>query len=187
MDSESHFGVSGLALCWWRRSAQFWQLLTALLVAAYVCDADGLITFFNEHAVALWRRAPTARSIDRFCGSCRLFAVDGTLIPHDRCWMAVALAEGREFNGEEITIERADGSRVTVLVHIKPLRDEAGRVIAAVNLLVDISESRRASAAMLESQARFAAFAETRPRRSSSRIATDATPSPTPWHAERWE
>jgi PAS domain S-box-containing protein len=75
----------------------------------------------------------------------------------------LALAEGREFNGEEIVIERPDGSRVTVLAHVNPMRDEGGRVVGAVNVLVDISERKRVNAAMLESQARFAAFAENSP------------------------
>ncbi len=59
MDSESNLGVNGLARNGGEGQAQFLQLLTALPVAAYVCDADGLITFFNEHAVALWGAPPS--------------------------------------------------------------------------------------------------------------------------------
>jgi hypothetical protein len=33
-------------------------------------------------------------------------SADGLVIPHDRCWMALALQEDREYNGHEIIIER---------------------------------------------------------------------------------
>ena len=63
--------------------------------------------------------------------------------------MALALANDREYNGCEIVIERPDGSRVTTLAHANPIRDEAGsRVIGAVNLLVDISDRKRAAEAL---------------------------------------
>ena len=34
------------------------ELLAALPVAAYTCDADGCLTFFNERAAELWGRRP---------------------------------------------------------------------------------------------------------------------------------
>ena len=54
---------------------QFRQLLEGLPAAAYTCDADGLITYFNRSAVQLWGRAPALNDpADRFCGSFRLFS-----------------------------------------------------------------------------------------------------------------
>lgn len=32
----------------------FRSLLENLLAAAYTCDADGLITYFHQHAVQIW-------------------------------------------------------------------------------------------------------------------------------------
>ena len=73
---------------------QFRRLLDKLPAGAYTCDAAGLITYFNQHAVELWGRAPKLNDpVDRFCGSFKLFAADGTPIPHDQCWMALALRE----------------------------------------------------------------------------------------------
>lgn len=86
---------------------EFRRLLEKLPAAAYICDANGLITYFNQRAIDLWGRAPKLNdSADRFCGSFKLFSVDGTPIPHDRCWMALALHDGKEYNGQEIIIER---------------------------------------------------------------------------------
>lgn len=123
----------------------FQDLLDALPVAAYTCDEAGLITYFNDAALQLWGRAPALKDpVDRYCGSFRLFGSDGAPIAHAECWMARALRTGRRFNGHEITIERPDGSRVAALAHANPLRDNSRKLIGAVNVLVDISDRKRA-------------------------------------------
>src|SRR5437773_11362342 len=124
---------------------RFRGLLETLPAGAYTCDPDGLITFFNHHALELWGRAPQLNDpADRFCGSFRLFATDGTALAHDQCWMALALKTGKEYNGHEIVIERPDGQRRTVLAHANPIRDESGKVLGAVNVLVDITARKHA-------------------------------------------
>src|ERR1700680_3395972 len=82
-----------------RTGSEFPRLLEVLPAGAYTCDADGLITYFNQHAVALWGRTPALNDArDRFCGSFKLFSKDGIPIAHDQCWMAVAPSEGRELD-----------------------------------------------------------------------------------------
>ena len=130
---------------------EFRELLEQLPAAAYTTDAEGLITYFNRQALDLWGRAPLLHDpADRWCGSFRLFDAAGTPIPHAECWMAVALREDRSYNGKEIVIERADGSRRTVLAHANPLHDERGKVQAAVNVLVDITERKLAELKLRE-------------------------------------
>lgn len=132
---------------------QFRRLLEKLPAGAYTCDPEGLITFFNKHALQLWGRAPKLNSPeDRFCGSFKLFSSDGLPIAHDQCWMAMALKTNKEYNKREIIIERPDGQRLTALAHANPIHDESGELIGAVNVLVDISERKRA-----EEQVRFQA------------------------------
>ena len=89
-----------------RSELHFRRLLEKLPAAAYTCDADGLITYFNHHARQIWGRAPALNAVsDRFCGSFKLFSTDGSPLNHDECWMALALRTNREYNGEEIVIE----------------------------------------------------------------------------------
>src|SRR5262249_19035569 len=58
--------------------AQLRQVLETLPAAAYTCDHDGLITYFNQRSVELWGRAPRLNDpADRFCGSIRLFSPAG--------------------------------------------------------------------------------------------------------------
>jgi PAS domain S-box-containing protein len=123
----------------------FQQVLDNLPTAAYLCDPDGQITYFNRHAVAAWGREPKLRDpSDRYCGSFKLFSADGTPIARDACWMAQALKTGHESNGEEVIIERPDGSRINVLTHVNPIRDTAGSLVGAVNVLVDVTDRKQA-------------------------------------------
>ena len=132
-----------------RSDLHFRRLLDKLPAGAYLCDADGLITYYNQSAVEIWGRAPRLNdTVDRFCGSFKLMKVDGTPIRHDECWMALALKNNREYNCEEIMIERPDGSRLIGLAHANPIHDDSGRMIGAVNVLVDITERKRAEDAL---------------------------------------
>jgi two-component sensor histidine kinase len=58
--------------------------------------------------------------------------------------MAVALKEGRAIRNAEIVAERPDGTRVPFIPYPTPLRDGAGNIIGAINLLVDVSERKQA-------------------------------------------
>ena len=50
----------------WSDSA-FRRLVEMMPAAAYTCDAEGLITSFNERAVELWGRAPKLQDpMDRY-------------------------------------------------------------------------------------------------------------------------
>lgn len=140
------------------------RVLDALPVAAYTCDDQGLIAYFNERATELWGRAPQLNHPeDRFCGSFRLYLPDGSPIPHDRCWMAVALREGQTVNGKEAVIERPDGTRRSALAHANPLWDSSGRVIGAVNVLLDITERKQAEAELAEREQLLRVMQETGP------------------------
>ena len=72
--------------------------------------------------------------------------------------MALALQDNQGYNAEEIVVERPDGSRRTALAHANPLYDETGRVVGAVNILVDITERKRAEDALRESDRRKSEF-----------------------------
>lgn len=130
-------------------------LLETLPAGAYLCDLTGLITYFNRQAVKLWGRTPKLNDpADRFCGSFRLFAADGSVLRHDQCWMALALQTGEDYCGQEIIIEQPDGRRLNVLAHANPIRDSQGKILGAVNILVDISQQKNAESALREADQR---------------------------------
>jgi PAS domain S-box-containing protein len=127
-----------------RGEAEFRGLLERLPAGAYICNADGLITYYNQRAVEIWGRTPRLNDgEDRFCDSFKLYTPDGTRLRHDQCGMALAPNEDSNHNGREIVIERPDGTRISALAHANPIRDASGMLIGAVNVLVEIGDRKR--------------------------------------------
>src|SRR5258708_38423463 len=103
-------------------------------VAVYVCDISGRIQSFNKRAVELWGRAPRSGGMaEHYCGSLRLYSLDGKVVPHAESKMVEVLKTGIEARDVELMIERPDGSRITVLINIVPLRNSKGELVAAMN------------------------------------------------------
>jgi PAS domain S-box-containing protein len=113
--------------------------------AVYACDARGVILDFNQRATELWGRTPArGDNSERFCGSIRMFRPDGSFLPHDECPMAwVVSGKVSEVNDEEVIVERPDGSRVTAIVNIRPLKNDRGEVTGAINCAYDITERKQ--------------------------------------------
>jgi PAS domain S-box-containing protein len=124
------------------RAAHYRQFLNALGVAVYTTDAAGRITFFNAAAAEFWGRRPVLG--EEWCGSLHLLRPDETPMRHDECPMAVALRERRAVRGGEAIAVRPDGSKVRFTPYPTPLFDDAGQMIGAVNVLVDITERHQA-------------------------------------------
>jgi PAS domain S-box-containing protein len=131
------------------------QVVRSLPAAVYTTDAEGRVTLYNEAAVALWGREPEIGK-DLWCGSYRIFRPDGTELPPDQCPMAITLKSGQGVRGEEILIERPDGTRRNILPYPEPFFDKAGKLAGAVNMLVDITERKQAE----ETTRRLAAIVE---------------------------
>jgi PAS domain S-box-containing protein len=137
-------------------------VIEALPAAIYMTDAEGRLTFYNEAAAELWGCRPELGE-NKFCGSWKLYRPDGTPLPHDECPMALALRQRQPIRGMEAVAERPDGTRIPFIPYPTPLFDETGRLTGAVNMLVDISERKRAEAELAERQAQLAVFVEHAP------------------------
>jgi PAS domain S-box-containing protein len=116
-------------------------ILRALPAAVYTTDADGRITFYNDAAAEMWGCRPELGTA-RFCGSWKLYWPDGRPMAHDECPMAVALKTQKPNRGNEAIAERPDGTRVPFVAYPTPLFDTLGKLIGAVNMLVDFGDRR---------------------------------------------
>ncbi|ARP95863.1 histidine kinase [Bordetella genomosp. 13] len=135
--------------------------LDAIPQAVYLCDSEGRLVRYNAEAVRLWGRAPTLQEgRERFCGSYRLFLLDGTALPHDECPMAQAVYDGTPVRNAEVVMERPDGERLTVLVNIRPLRDHENRIQGTINCLQDISDRKEMEAVLLRQKDELEDFFE---------------------------
>ena len=124
-------------------------------IAAYTCDASGAIQEYNASAVALWGREPLrGNPDDRYCASHKLFFPDGTPVPHDRT-PVVDVLSGKlpAVRGAEVILERPDGSRLTVIANIVPLKNDRGEITGVMNCFYDITDRRIAEEALRSSEA----------------------------------
>jgi PAS domain S-box-containing protein len=122
---------------------QLQDLITAIPAAIYTTDAQGKITYFNQATVELAGRTPTVGS-DEWRDMWKFYRPDGTPLPHDQYPIAIALKEGRAIRNAEVVLERPDGTRVPIIPYPTPLHDGAGKLVGAINMLVDVSERKQA-------------------------------------------
>lgn len=122
---------------------QSYELLQALPAAIYVTDAAGRISFYNEAAAELWGQHPELGKSESYV-SWKLYRPDGTPLPEDESPTAIVLKTKQSHSGIEAIVRRQDGTQVPFLAYPTPLFDKAGRLAGVINMLVDITERRRA-------------------------------------------
>lgn len=126
-------------------------LIDSLPVPIYVTDADGWVTFFNRACVDFAGRTPLPGE-DRWCVTWRLYTESGAFLPHDQCPMAQAIRDKAQIRGVVAVAERPDGTRVLFTPYPTPITDEAGVLIGAVNILIDVTDQRQAGALGAQAQ-----------------------------------
>jgi PAS domain S-box-containing protein len=124
------------------RERWYHELLEALPVAIFTTDAEGRLTFFNQAAADLAGRRPALGS-DAWSIAWKLYWPDGSPIALEDCPTAKAVRTGEPGHGTEKVIERPDGTRLPVLAFPTPLYAADGKLIGAVNMLIDITERKR--------------------------------------------
>ena len=127
------------------------EILNRMPEAIYLPDADGLVTFYNDACIGFAGRTPQVGE-DRWCVTWKLYTDDGQFLPHDECPMAVAIREKRSIRGVEAVAERPDGTRVSFTPYPTPLLDAEGRLVGAVNMLVDIGGRKQAAALRVQAR-----------------------------------
>jgi PAS domain S-box-containing protein len=136
-----------------RESERRYRTLFDLVpVAVYACDAKGIIQEYNRRAAELWGREPSRNGAERrFCGSYKIYYPDGRFMPHEDCPMARALrGETLESKDLEIIVERPDGTRRSVIPAPEILKNDAGKIIGAINCLYDITEHKKNQQALAD-------------------------------------
>jgi PAS domain S-box-containing protein len=135
---------------------RFREIVDLIPAAVYVCDKYGIIQQFNRTAVELWGRVPRPDEDVRFCGAIQHFRTDGSVIPRDELPIVETVHNGTPVRNKEVVIERADGSRVVVMVNIAPIRNAEGALVGAINCFLDVTERRQAEEKLRQSERRLA-------------------------------
>ncbi|MFZ2280049.1 MAG: PAS domain S-box protein [Prosthecobacter sp.] len=119
-------------------------------MAIYCCDAAGRIQEYNLRATELWGRKPALGDTDqKFCGSFRRLHPDGTCIPFAQSPVADVL-HGLlpAICDVEVLIDRPDGTQVTVIMNIRPQKNDSDQITSVINCFYDISERKQTLAAL---------------------------------------
>jgi len=99
-------------------------------------------------------RSGRRRVIPRSDGhSFRLRTPDGVHLRHDKCPVAAVLCgKTPEARNAEAVIERPDGSRITIIANVVPLKDAAGVITGAINCFYDITARKISEVALITAQ-----------------------------------
>lgn len=86
----------------------------------------------------------TPISLHDFLARNRRYDLDGSDMSSVDIPLVRALRHGQTLSRSELTVERPDGKRITILVNGAPMLDERGKVIAAVAVFQDYTQIRDA-------------------------------------------
>ena len=133
-------------------AARFRALFDHGPIAMFSVDALGIIQEFNRHAVVMWRSSPSRGDfLENFCDSFKLHRPDGSYLPHSQTPVAAVLrGDLSKADDIEIIMERPDGSIITVISNVVPLKNSQGEITGAITCMYDITERSRLERQTLE-------------------------------------
>lgn len=114
------------------------SVLDRLPVPIYTTDAAGAVTYWNQACVEFAGREPKLGE-DRWCVTWKIYTTSGDRLPHAQCPMAQAIREQRAVRGAVAIAMRPDGTRRAFRPYPTPLYGDDGKLIGAVNMLIDVS------------------------------------------------
>lgn len=135
------------------------HLAELLPIGVYIVDARGAIMHCNDRMAAIWGRKPEPGA-ERYCASARNYWIDGSVMQPEDSPVACVLKDANPRLGIEVLIERPDGRRRHCIANAHPLKDDAGRLIGAINSLVDVTEQKQTEESLRDQRERLRALFE---------------------------
>lgn len=141
--AESHLDTALAAI---GDGSDWRSVLDQLPVPIYTVGADGAVTYWNQACVDFAGRRPELGR-DKWCVTWKIYTTTGDRLPHDQCPMAAAVRQKQAIRGAVAIAQRPDGSRVAFTPYPTPLFDKHGKLVGAINMLIDVSEEQSAALA----------------------------------------
>ncbi|MBF0365994.1 MAG: PAS domain S-box protein [Oligoflexia bacterium] len=125
-------------------------------VGIAIVDApDGKIRYVNDASLLIHgitrEELTRAMSVNEDVSLWKLLDLDGEVLPLEEVPLMRAILYG-ESNGRELIIRRSDREDRIVLSKATPIRDEQQKVIAAVVVLIDITETKKLAERLMNTQ-----------------------------------
>ncbi len=118
--------------------------LDAIPTGVCVCTTESALVRFNSRAAEIWGRTPRIGDPSEQPGRILpRYTADGEPLPFASTPVGSAMRTGEPVFGAELIIERPDATRIPVLMNVKPVKDESGRVIGAVCGFQELTERKR--------------------------------------------
>jgi PAS domain S-box-containing protein len=125
-----------------RQAGQMEALFRGVADGVAIIDSTGRMVLHNDAAVAIiGGRLGGDKTLDRYSTN-RVKALDGTVLSAEE-WPVFRALRGEPVVGEELLVERADGSQVRVASSAGVVRDESGKVALVVMTFRDVTALRR--------------------------------------------
>ena len=124
--------------------AECHAMLDELPVPIYTTDTAGKVTYWNRACVDFAGREPKLGE-DRWSVAWQLYTTTGEPLRKEDCPMAQAIRHGLPIRDTIAIAERPDGSRVAFKAYPTPRFDKYGKLIGAVNMLIDVTEEQSQS------------------------------------------
>lgn len=122
-----------------RLAAILQQMPAAVIIAS---APDGKLIMGNELVEKIWRRPFTkAEGIPDYA-TYRGLHLDGTPVQPEAWPLARAIATGEVIRGEEIIIERGDGTRGVISNSAAPILNDSGEIVAGVVIFQDVTQRK---------------------------------------------
>jgi PAS domain S-box-containing protein len=121
--------------------------------AIVICDSSGRVTHASRQAAVLAGGNPLLKHFEEaFDFVLPENHADGRDAENERRLLHEAACGNRSSIRREVACTRADGEHLQLLLSSSPLQDKAGDGLGAVMILADITEAKRAAAALEESE-----------------------------------
>jgi len=134
-------------------------VMQALPVGLSILDAHGGVLHANPAFEKIWGGPrPATRSVDDYAAYKAWWADTGRTVAPAEWASAIAIQTGETVVGQLLRVQRFDGSSVFIINSASPVLDAAGNIAGCVVAVQDITELKRAEAALREHELKASAL-----------------------------
>ncbi|MBU2018872.1 MAG: PAS domain S-box protein [Bacteroidetes bacterium] len=120
---------------------RFTDLIHNLPVALYTTNLEGDLKIYNKAALDLWGGEPSPKA--KWIGVDHVFSPVGKMLKNNETPIAQSVKLRKNIRDREVIYKKQNGDLVNILPYPSPIIDSNGEMIGAMNILVDITKSKK--------------------------------------------